>query len=281
MPFGRFPSSSWNASPEPQDSPNTYAPGFVDGLLGIPRQWPGVGGVILKPESAIPGFEGRRAVKRRQEIEIKLEVRDPVAIKRRLRELGFRRVRARHFESNRLFDFPDLALRRTLCMLRLRFASGKALLTFKGAPVYSRRYKVRPELETEVAGGKLLAEILKSAGFEEVFRYDRYRTEYVPGPRRSKKGPKSGNARGEVDYDETPIGNYIELEGPKRWIDRTAQELGFGRQDYITLSYAALYHQKCREAGRKPGVMVFPAERRLDAGSSRRRRRRELKPARQ
>lgn len=263
-----------------------------------PRQRSGigdvrVGDVILPRESVIPGFEGRRAVVRRQETEIKLKVHDPVAIKRRLRELGFRRVRARHFESNRLFDFPDRALQRALCVLRLRFAAGKALLTFKGAPVYSRRYKVRPELETEVAGGKLLKEILKSAGFEEVFRYERYRTEYVPGSRRRKKDPKAGNARGrstegrtvargEVDYDETPIGNYIELEGPKRWIDRMARQLGFGRRDYITLSYVALYHQKCREAGMKPGEMVFPARRRLDvARSRRRRRRRDLKPSRQ
>ena len=39
-----------------------------------------------------------------KEIEIKLEVRDPRALKRRLAEMGFRRVKARHFESNRLLE---------------------------------------------------------------------------------------------------------------------------------------------------------------------------------
>ena len=112
-----------------------------------------------------------------KEIEIKLEVRDPRALKRRLAELGFHRVKARHFESNRLLDFPNLRLRKAQCLLRLRFADGKCLLTFKGAPARSRHYKVRTELETEVENGEGLREILERAGLCEVFRYDKYRTE--------------------------------------------------------------------------------------------------------
>ncbi len=209
-------------------------------------------------------------MERKQEIEIKLEVRDPKAVKRRLRELGFRRVKARHFESNRLFDFPDDALGRARCMLRLRRAKGRTIVTFKGAPARSRRYKVRTEIETEVKDSRRLEEILKTAELREVFRYDKYRTEYdlrleggegggQRGSVRRKLGARGEDAgRGTVVYDETPIGNYLELEGPKRWIDRVARQLGFGPQDYITLSYAALYYQKRREAGKRRENMVFP-----------------------
>src|SRR5438128_4656867 len=160
-----------------------------------------------------------------KEIEIKLEVRDPRALKRRLAEMGFRRVTARHFESNRLLDFPNLALRQAQRVLRLRFADGKCLLTFKGAPARSRHYKVRTELETEVEDGSGLEEILERAGLREVFRYDEYRTEYAPGAgrknilrpggtvRRKRGSTPRAPERGELVYDETPIGNYLELEG--------------------------------------------------------------------
>ena len=205
------------------------------------------------------------------EIEIKLEVRDPRALKRRLAEMGFRRVKARHFESNRLLDLPNLALRKAQRLLRLRFADGKCLLTFKGAPARSRHYKVRTELETEVENGEGLREILERAGLCEVFRYDKYRTEYAPGAGRKnavrpegavgrRRGPtRRAPERCKLVYDETPIGNYLELEGPKPWIDEVAGRLGYERPDYITLSYTALYSQKCREQGKRPANMVFPA----------------------
>src|SRR5207237_163722 len=155
-----------------------------------------------------------------KEIEIKLEVRDPRALKRRLAELGFRRVKARHFESNRLLDFPDLRLRKAQCVLRLRFADGQCLLTFKGAPARSRHYKVRTEVETEVEDGRGLKEILESAGLREVFRYDKYRTEYAPGAGRKDPAKPEGAIRlrrgstpraperRELVYDATAIGTY-------------------------------------------------------------------------
>ena len=59
-------------------------------------------------------------------------------------------------------------------------------------------------------------------------------------------------------FDETPIGNYIELEGPQRWIDEVARQLGYSRQDYIKESYAALYRKKCQQEGKIPGNMLFP-----------------------
>jgi adenylate cyclase class 2 len=57
--------------------------------------------------------------------------------------------------------------------------------------------------------------------------------------------------------DETPVGNYIELEGGAEWIDRWAAALGYGAAEYITLSYGSLYLEWCAREGVVPGHMEF------------------------
>jgi adenylate cyclase class 2 len=91
----------------------------------------------------------------------------------------------------------------------------------------------------------VLAAILARLGFERMFRYEKYRTEF----RRGRTGV--------VTLDETPIGTYLELEGEPTWIDRTARLLGFTEADYITLSYGQLYLDRCARQGSKAGDMVF------------------------
>jgi|SRR5208337_1819661 len=190
-------------------------------------------------------------MKHRRETEIKLLARDRKQVGKRLSQLGFKVLEARHFESNYLFDFPDLRLRRSGCLLRLRFAGREDLLTFKGPPLRTRRYGSRREIETRVEDGVLLREVLKNLGLKQVFVYEKYRTTYAAGNRADFHGLP------QVAYDETPVGNYLELEGPEKWIDKVATRLGYSPQDYITSTYLALYFQRCREEGKKPGLMVF------------------------
>ena len=61
--------------------------------------------------------------------------------------------------------------------------------------------------------------------------------------------------------DETPIGNFLELEGPQRWIDEVARQLGYSRREYIKDSYAALYREKCQTEHKTPGKYAFPGTR--------------------
>ena len=191
-------------------------------------------------------------MKHRHETEIKLRVKDPNEVRRRITELGFRPVQARHFESNYLFDFSDQRLRKGRRLLRLRFAGDQGLLTFKGVPLRSRNYKVRREIETKVEDGHQLREILHKLGMREVFCYEKFRTVYTP------RGKQEVLETPNLVYDETPIGNFLELEGPQRWIDEVARQLGYARQEYIMESYAALYQKSCQEAGKKLGNMIFP-----------------------
>jgi len=85
-----------------------------------------------------------------------------------------------------------------------------------------------PATETEVADGAALAEVFRSLGLVAAFRYEKWRTEWHDG-------------EGHCVVDETPIGNYAELEGSAAWIDRAARLLGIDPSQYITLSYGRLF----------------------------------------
>ena len=61
-----------------------------------------------------------------------------------------------------------------------------------------------------------------------------------------------------IELDETPIGTFVELEGPGPAIDRAASELGFAARDFITKNYLVLYLDDCRRRGETPTHMLFP-----------------------
>lgn len=162
-----------------------------------------------------------------------------------LRRQGFV-LQQRQHEHDVLFDTPDLALRQSRRLLRLRRIAGRWILTFKGPPAPDTRYKARTEIELEIGRGERLIQILAQLGYRPVFVYEKIRSNY-----------QQAGSSGIASLDRTPIGLFLELEGPRAWIDRTAKALGFTRQDYITKSYAALYVDYCRERGREPANMVF------------------------
>lgn len=180
------------------------------------------------------------------EIEIKLRLSAKLAkIRRALHKLGFRITKPRALESNTLFDNSKRSLRKHGKLIRVRLFHGRRMLTFKG-PSKAGRYKRRPEIEFALADNSRLEIIFTHMGYHPVFRYEKYRAEYSK-PR----------GVGKVLVDETPIGNFLELEGPPRWIDRTARLLGYKKSDYITRSYGYLYLAYCRERRIRPTDMLF------------------------
>jgi adenylate cyclase class 2 len=185
------------------------------------------------------------------EIEIKLRLPGRLGkIRRRLRELGFQIAKHRALESNTLFDNAKRTLRKHGKLIRLRATSGQRVLTYKG-PSQASKYKKRPELEIDLPRGAHMETILEQMGYHPVFQYEKFRTEYG-------KRPPNG---GKVLLDETPIGNFLEIEGSPRWIDRTARLLGFASNDYITRSYGYLYLAYCRERRIPPRDMLFKKRR--------------------
>ena len=104
----------------------------------------------------------------------------------------------------------------------------------------TERYKVREEREVRASDERAVAEILGALGLAPLFRYEKYRSTYrLPGI-----------AHVVVEFDETPIGDFLELEGRGEAIDRAAARLGFSRTDYITQSYGALYAGNFAETAR-------------------------------
>jgi adenylate cyclase class 2 len=171
-----------------------------------------------------------------RETEIKLRVDHPALLKSRLRSLNAKLIRRRHFEDNLIFDFPNGSMRRRGVMLRLRRTDGKVTLTFKGPGRVVSRTKVRLELETEVSDGDSMLRVLKMMGLRCAFRYQKYRTIYRKG-------------RCLITLDETPIGNYAEVEGPGSEIKNLARHIGFQDRDFITATYSDLF-KKYRNANR-------------------------------
>jgi adenylate cyclase class 2 len=167
------------------------------------------------------------------ETEIKFSVDDLAALARRLESAGFQLETPRTFESNVLYDTPDRMLRARTEIVRIRFYGGKWTLTHKRLPDEGPgedRHKHRMETETGIDDGEALAEVFRSLGLVPAFRYEKWRSEWSDGD-------------GHCVVDETPIGNFAELEGEAEWIDRIAAQLDVSPAQYMTLSYGRLFEQ--------------------------------------
>jgi len=187
------------------------------------------------------------------ETEIKFRVPDLPVLARRLESAGFLLQTPRAFEDNVLFDTPDRQMRARTEILRIRSYAGRWTLTHKRLPAGTSsrdqaedRHKHRIETETAIADGNALAEIFLSFGLVAAFRYEKWRTEWTDGV-------------GHCVIDETPIGNYAELEGPAEWIDRAAVRLGVDASEYITLSYGRLFDVWCELHGSVAQELTFAA----------------------
>jgi adenylate cyclase class 2 len=163
----------------------------------------------------------------KREIEIKFRVADLRPLGRRLRAAGFRLLTPRTHEMNTLYDLPGEVLRGRKELLRIRKYGSAWTLTHKARGKVGR-HSSRLELETSVGDGRKMDLILRALGYAPSFRYEKFRAEWTDG-------------KGQVVVDETPIGNFCEIEGAARWIDATAKKLGVTPADYITKNYAGLF----------------------------------------
>jgi adenylate cyclase, class 2 len=178
-----------------------------------------------------------------QEIEIKFLAPDLKTLATRLAEIGFRCVTPPTHEVNTLYDLPGQKLRRKGELLRLRKFGDAWRITHK-ARAKTGKYKSREELETGVSDGPQTDLMLRALGYQPAFTYEKFRSEWSDG-------------KGHVVLDHTPIGDIAEIEGPGRWIDRTAKALGVAPASYITKSYAELFFDWKRKYKRKAMNMTF------------------------
>jgi len=180
-----------------------------------------------------------------QEVEIKFRIDDVDALTGKLHACGFQLKTPRTHEMNTLYDLPERPLRRRGDLLRIREYGSEWTLTYKSKGTEGR-HKSRREIETRVADGKAMTGIVEALGFTSSFRYEKFRTEWSDG-------------HGHVVVDETPIGNFGEIEGAPEWIDAVAERLGISPDKYITASYAQLFFQWKQHTGSPADEMTFSA----------------------
>jgi adenylate cyclase class 2 len=181
------------------------------------------------------------------EIEVKFRVRDPKALEATLAQLGFHCETPRTFERNILFDTPAHELRNSRQILRVRRYGERWVLTHKKTTPNDSpeaRHKERIETETEVEDGEAVAAIFIALGYTSSFVYEKWRSEWA-------------DSEGHCVIDETPIGQYAELEGPPEWIDRMLAALNVEPAHVTTLSYGRLFEQWQLQTGSQAQNMSF------------------------
>ncbi len=162
------------------------------------------------------------------ETEVKLKVPELESWRRRIMGLPAVPVMSRGFERNVVFDTETGDLRQRGILLRLRQQEGQAVLTLKQPVGNDSIYKVREETEVQVSDFVAMEKMIRTIGMQIVFIYEKYREVL--------------QAQGvQLMLDETPIGNFIEIEGPPERIDAIAAQLGFSAADYLTDSYYRLF----------------------------------------
>lgn len=186
------------------------------------------------------------------EIEVKLRIPDLKLFLQKLGTLRPRRLAARTFEDNFVMDLPQLKLGDRGILLRVRSEDGSGSLTLKGPVRAHKVFKVREEIESSCDPAEMV-EILQNLGYRIAFRYQKYRTTYQA---------KAADGRGpapavKVMIDETPIGNYVELEGDPDGVTRLAAVLGYSKREFIKDSYHELFRSFCGKRGTTRTDMVF------------------------
>lgn len=179
---------------------------------------------------------------------MKLPVDDLDRLRTRLAELGASRVATRSFESNTLFDHPDRRLRGSDCALRVRRCEGRTVLTFKGPATWLEGVRDREEIEVEVTDGEALQDILRGAGLEPSFRYEKWRESW-----RLESFA--------VVLDDTPMGSFVEIEGPRERLPEAVRALGLDPASAARDSYPSLWvdHRQRHPELDLPTDMVFDA----------------------
>jgi adenylate cyclase class 2 len=156
----------------------------------------------------------------------------------------------RTLESDQLFDLPSAVLQQSDRILRLRKTISpdgtmRAMVTYKG-PATRDGYKSREEIEFDVSDSGTFTLVLQRLGYQPTFRYEKFRTQL-----------RAASEPGIITVDETPIGVYLEIEGPQDWIDSTAARLGLPKAQFLTVSYAALYREFRAQHPEVPADMTF------------------------
>ncbi len=168
------------------------------------------------------------------EIELKVRVDALEPVRNLLQQLNAESFGRVH-EHDIYYNAPHRNFARTDEALRVRYAGGKAVVTYKGAKIKNLGLKAREELNTAVESGEVFEKILARLGFMKTAEVDKWRENY-----------RYGNASIALDEVEN-LGTFVEIEviagtetqAATERIDKIKKELGISGEA-ILASYLEL-----------------------------------------
>lgn len=180
------------------------------------------------------------------EIEVKIPIADAKAFAERIAAMGPEWIRPLSFERNLRFDDKDGSLTASHQVLRLRYTESEgARITWKAPREKVNGIAVRTEYETEVKDFDIMQAILEGMGYSVCFFYEKERAIF-------------GFGETTVFTDHTPIGDFIEIEGPdEEAIRERALSLGLDWSLRSDKSYVRLFKEWKNRTGYSGRDMVF------------------------
>ena len=163
-----------------------------------------------------------------KEIEIKIETNDFEPTKKQLKLIGAKKESS-VFEKNIIFD-KNNTFKNNDCLLRIR-NDKKITMCYKGPREKSDTIQIREEIEFEVSNLEKAIQFIKRLGFKQTKIYEKKRETWQ-------------YKNTEIVLDELPFGKYIEIEGTKKDIQKTAELLKFNKTKYLTKTYFELAEEK-------------------------------------
>ncbi len=162
------------------------------------------------------------------ETELKIPVGDLSAVRSRLVEIEALLISECGREVNLLLDTSDRELSRGGCVLRLRSYGARRVLTFKGPASYDGPIKIRPEHEVDIEDLGKMTTVFEALDYSEVARYEKDREVW-----------QSGDV--EIVLDHTPMGDFVEVEGPSDLLESITCSLGLDPERAVRGSYMSLW----------------------------------------
>ncbi len=170
-----------------------------------------------------------------KELEVKFYLYRRVEMEKMLSSLG-QLSEPRVHEVNLRLDTSELALASSGRLLRLR-QDRRARLTYKGLGSEQGGARLRQELEITVSDFDVALRTFEALGFQVQMMYEKYRTTYRLG-------------QVEAALDETPLGDFLELEGPDgESIRQAAEKLGLDWDRRSLDSYTVLFEKARAKLG--------------------------------
>lgn len=162
------------------------------------------------------------------ECEIKIPVGELDTIRRCLAEVAAERLTPAEREINILFDTVSGDLAASGQVLRVRRVGDRRILTHKGPAVFDGSVKQRRETEVEISSSERISELLHALGFSPWMRYEKERESWLMEDVR-------------VELDHTPMGDFVELEGPIANLEAAARRLHLDPGRAVAQSYISLW----------------------------------------